>query len=45
MLLDERLDLEQLLHGDPTMLSFRDGDGRGAEGIIADERVPKAKFR
>ena len=24
------------------MLSFRDGDGRGAEGIIAYERVPKA---
>ena len=27
------------------MLSFRDGDGRGAEGIIAYERIPKAKFR
>ena len=24
------------------MLSFRDGDGRGAEDIIADERIPKA---
>mgnify|MGYP000140962149 CR=1 FL=1 len=24
------------------MLSFRDGDGRGAEGIIAYERIPKA---
>ena len=27
------------------MLSFRDGDGRGAEGIIAYECIPKAKFR